>query len=279
MRIAFIIPHTLLVPAWYAETIRCVENRAGVKIIFLLTAWPSIKTSLPLPLHIYQQLEDWWQGPANDAQKTADLKDLAENSLQLDENNPFIIHKDKLPELQELDIDIIYSINYRFGMQENLSSASRYGLWYPVTQDASVPGFWEVMDNHPVSYSGLVCQKENQARLIYSGTTATVPFSIKNNSNSLSWKMSGYLPLRLDQLILQEEHFLSFYPETYRPGSQRKLPSSPVVACMLLENFSRYLWWKFLPLKKKKFSLYYSSSVFDMKDHHKIAFHPLPLPK
>ena len=278
MRIAFIIPHTLLVPAWYAETIRCVQNRAGVKTIFLLTPWPSIKTSLPLPFRIFQKLEDWWQGPANDAQKTADLKDLAENSLQLDENNPFIIHPDKLPELQELDIDIIYSIEYRFGMQENLSSVSQYGLWYPVTQDAPIPGFWEVMDNHPVSASGLVSRKDGQARMVYSGTTPTVPFSIKNNSNSLFWKMSGYLPLRLEQLILEEENFLSFYPESYRHAS-RPLPASPVVAWMLLENFSRYLWWKILPLEKKKFSLHYSNSVFNITEQNKIAFHPLPLPK
>ena len=236
-----------------------------------------MQPSLPLPLRIFQQLEEWWLGPANDAQKSVDHKDLVKNSLLLDEENPFLPDPDTLSELKQLDIDLIYSIDYSFGMPENLSSASRYGLWFPVIQDAPIPGFWEVMANLPVSASGLACKKDGRAVMIYSGTTATVPFSIKNNSNSLFWKMSGYLPLRLEQLILEEENFLSFYPESYRPAS-RPLPASPVVAWMLLENFSRYLWWKILPLEKKKFSLHYSNSVFNITEQNKIAFHPLPLP-
>jgi hypothetical protein len=276
--VAFIIPHSFLVPAWYAETIRNVRNRPGVKIVFLLTMHPSTQPSLPIPLRIFQKLEDWWLGPANDAQKTVGLKDLVENSYTLEEKNPFHLDPDKLSDLKQLNTDLIYSIDYRFGMPENLSSASRYGLWYPVTGNAPIPGFWEVMDHHPVSASGLVCQKNDQARMVYSGTTSTVPFSIRNNSNSLSWKMSGYLPLRLDQLIQQSESFFAFYPELYQPGPQRTLPASPVVAWMLLENFSRYLWWKFLPRETKRFSLFYSNSSFTIDDHNEISFKPIPLP-
>ena len=163
MLVAFIIPNSFLVPAWYAETIRSISNRSGIHVVFLL-APPRMQPSLPLPLRIFQQLENWWLGSANDAQKTVDLKDPGDHTIPLDENDPFLPGPDKLLELQELDIDIIYSIEYQFGMPENLSSASQYGLWYPVTPDAPIPGFWEVMDNHPVSASGLVSRKDGQAR-------------------------------------------------------------------------------------------------------------------
>ena len=111
-----------------------------------------MQPSLPLPLRIFQQLENWWQGSANDAQKTVVLKDPGEHTIPLDMNDPFLPGPDKLLELQELDIDIIYSIEYRFGMPENLSSASQYGLWYPVTPDAPHTGFLG-SDGQPSGFS------------------------------------------------------------------------------------------------------------------------------
>jgi hypothetical protein len=48
--------------------------------------------------------------------------------------------------------------------------------------------FWEVMDQYPVTASNLLAQKNGDQWLLYEGKTRTVPYSVKNNFNSIAWK-------------------------------------------------------------------------------------------
>ncbi|MGB3008018.1 MAG: hypothetical protein WBC06_16005, partial [Chitinophagaceae bacterium] len=74
-----------------------------------------------------------------------------------------------------------------------------YGTWFfefgtGNYRNAKPPAFWEVMKDDPVTGSSLLARfpETNNTVTVYNGVTTSVPYSVKNNLNSIAWKSASY---------------------------------------------------------------------------------------
>jgi hypothetical protein len=283
LRIGFIINQSNKLPAWYFETIQRIVSEGRDELFFLkIPVEKAARSSLFYSL--FQRFENSWFKNEYDAARpvSADPFLNKNNNVSLDPIKELIFNDDDLQKISGLHFDLFYTISFNDGVRENISALAEYGLWYTrfghgkFTQ--TPPAFWEVMQHSPITGSSLLAKKENNAWLLYEGTTRSIPYSAKNNFNSIAWKSSSYLGYRLRELSNAAENFLSrFEPATKAPqGNNIPGISMPF---LFARNIAGYLSYKLKEkLSKKKFTLLYAFEDFSPESFKKIKFNSIALP-
>ena len=258
-RIGFIIHQDKKVPAWYAETIKEMLSK-GHTIFLLLTRLP-LKKKGSIIYELFNRFEKTWFRHEHNSQQDVHLQFAA--PVQSIPVSGFLVNNDDTVRLRAVDLDLIYSINYEGG-EETISTLAKFGLWYVrfgtgTFENAKPPAFWEVMENSPVTGSRLLMRREGISYILYDGTTRTIPHSVKNNLDAVSWKAASYLGHRLNTLSGRYEEFFQIFP-TYSTGNTRHhSPGNREMVKLFFKNVSAYLVYKkHLRNAVDKFSVLYS---------------------
>lgn len=171
---------------------------------------------------------------AGDALEPISIEDLLKSVPVSDEVN------------KELDVLINFGpadLNPKF------AAAAKHGVWFYSFGEA--PGFKEVMDQTPVTFSSLRALTGNTERIVYQSASATLSrFSVNLNNNTCYWKSAAFVARALEDLY----HGCSPANSIATEGSSSRSPSNAAMSQMFLnlsgraasralEKFSSYEQW------------------------------------
>lgn len=153
-------------------------------------------------------------------------------------------HSDYFPDgdvarIREFDLDVLLRFGFRI-LRGEILTAARHGVWSYHHGDNLVnrggpPGFWEVLNGHPVTGSVLQILNEelDAGTVIYRSYAATNRRSVKRNKNHYYWKSSRFVARKLKDLhargeraLSDDQHGASYYPYSerlYRNPTNREL--------------------------------------------------------
>jgi hypothetical protein len=283
LKLGFLVPPHHRVPAWYHRTITEVMKNKDVETVFVEADLSQKKMRVPWMVRLFRRFEQWWFHPQYDAFEEMSLDELAHPSRFLPWNEHAFPPGE--PVFKDRDFDVLFCPFDPQEMKARLSRAATYGLWYidfgfGRYESATLPGFHEVMEDSPVTGSRLLACRGGVETVAYAGTSPSVPYSARNNYNSIAWKSSSYLPLRLAELIFRGESF--FGEHSSLPGTGHRVPGVPGNGKMLflfLRNLYRYVVYKLRGRFQGRYTLLYSSPPSDPINITNGSFTPVPLPK
>ena len=158
-----------------------------------------------------------------------------------------------LKEIREFDLDVALCFGFRILKGEALQIA-RHGVWSFHHGDNLVnrggpAGFWEVMDNVPVTGSVLQILNEdldNGVVIYRSWSPTSDKFSVKANRNNLYWKSSAFVMRRLKD-IAEGRPLRTSEGQLYRPYSNPlyRMPTNAEIFPKLARLTARYVAGKF----------------------------------
>ncbi len=115
--------------------------------------------------------------------------------------------------IKSYSLDVLIQLGFRV-LEGEIVGTARCGVWsyYPGDSQISdrVPaGFWEVLENHPTTYSSLkVLDKRGNDIVIYGSNSSTHALSVRENCNRHHWRISSFLPRKLEELHTNGEEKL-----------------------------------------------------------------------
>lgn len=280
LKIGFIIDQSDTVPVWYAETIKRIIAQGNVTVCFIAVHKQKIKKRFPIAFTLFKKFEEWWFKPGYDAFAQIKINSLISEPKYIHlMNKQLLLIEEELNDLKQYQLDVIYSIDLT-GEEENLSQATLYGLWYVKFgygkyAGGKPEGFWEVMENSPVTGSYLLARKNKVDHILYDGTTVSVPYSVKNNFNFLAWKSSTYLANVLHRLSANHLFSIEHYPVFFKCAAYKALPDNLRMMFLFVRNILRYAESKIK--KPKSFGLFVSENMFTPGTLNSITFQQLPL--
>lgn len=109
--------------------------------------------------------------------------------------------------IQKFDLDVAIRFGFRI-LKGRILEIARYGIWSYHHDDGMIyrgspPGFWEVMEDNPVTGSMLQILNEqlDNGTVIYRSWAPTVNrFSVKKNTNNYYWKSAAFMMRQLKAL-------------------------------------------------------------------------------
>ena len=174
-----------------------------------------------------------------------------------------IIHAKPLPKgysdyFQEQDIaaahkynlDVALRLGFRI-IRGPILGIAKYGVWSYHHGDNLVnrggpPGFWEVMEDHPVTGSILQILSEelDGGKVIYRSYAATHKHSVTKNRNNYYWKSVAFVMRKLKELYEYGPETLDndAYSLVYQPYSKRlyKQPSNAEMFRLFIQWCGKY---------------------------------------
>jgi hypothetical protein len=276
------------VPAWYGETISKVLDENAHTLYFLNFPSPAKQTTpQSIFLKLFRRFEENWFSSEFDALKSVSLREIVKNysvkkfnvseSQELTENN--------FATLSALNLDLIYTIKID-KISDSIATSAKYGLWHihfgiDKYSNASLPAFWEVMDGSPTTGSYLLMRRGGKDLILYEGTTTSVPHSVKNNFNSIAWKSASYVLYRIRTLSRLYDRFDGYFQATLNLSAvKKKNPSNTRMAFLFSKNIVGYIGYKFqLKFDKRRFTVLYALSSFDIDSLYSLKFVPIDLPE
>ncbi|HVF97963.1 MAG TPA: hypothetical protein VM871_11605, partial [Flavisolibacter sp.] len=281
LRIGFVINNNAQVPAWYGQTIKTVVER-GYVVFFVLGKEEAEKEKKSLAFTLFQSFENWWFRTAYDSMALVSVDAFFSGDNTLNLGQVSLVAPPALKKIKDWGLDMLYTISGNPKEWEALAKTATYGLWRIQFSDSGYgenkfSAFWEVMNHLPLTSSALLVYKNEKTIVAYEGTTATVPYSVKNNFHSLAWKASSYLPLRLATLAQERNLFLANRP-TAQPQHKQLRPGNRQMMFLFLQNLIRYVSYKQKNKAHKPFTLLYCFAKFNLGALQANAFIPLRLP-
>ena len=220
LRVAVLV-EGLTVDAWIAETIRQVSSLSEVELClvmvnavpdrsagFLTRLWRSRRH---LVYRAYSILDRRLFGRQPDAFDLTDMSELLSGTRQQTVTPRQLKFSDTfdeadVAEVSDQRIDVCLNFCHRIQRGAVLGVA-RFGVWSFHHGDASVyrggpPGFWEVMNQDPVTGSTLQVLSEelDGGRVLARSWSATDETSVHRNCNAMFWKTTRLMPRALRQL-------------------------------------------------------------------------------
>lgn len=169
-----------------------------------------------------------------DAFKRIDLKNLI-GDCPIIEVKPTQVkfsdyfQEEELAQIRSYNLDVALRFGFRI-LKGDVLKIAKYGIWSYHHGDNLVnrggpPGFWEVMENHPVTGSILQILTEDldAGKVIYRSYAPTHRYSVKRNKNNYYWKSTAFVMRKLKELYENDESALDGDPHAslYHPYSQR----------------------------------------------------------
>jgi hypothetical protein len=113
---------------------------------------------------------------------------------------------DDIATIMEYKLDVVLRFGFRI-LRGRILQVANYGVWSYHHGDNFVnrggpPGFWEVMEGHPVTGSILQILSEelDAGKVIYRSYAATHKYSVNRNRNNYYWKSSAFVMRKLQDL-------------------------------------------------------------------------------
>jgi hypothetical protein len=120
------------------------------------------------------------------------------------------------------------------------------------------------MNHEPVTGAMLVVNSSTTKNIcVYYGTTATVPYSVRNNLNNITWKAGSYFTFRLNELLsIGEEMFFKKYTDNVILNTALAYPSNWQMTRLFFQNTFNYIKSKFKS-KANSFTILYSFQSYE----------------
>lgn len=137
--------------------------------------------------------------------------------------------EEDLAQICGYNLDVALRFGFRI-LKGSILKIAKYGVWSYHHGDNLVnrggpPGFWEVIENHPVTGSILQILTEDldAGKVIYRSYAPTHKRSVKRNKNNYYWKSAAFVMRKLKELYEHDEPVLDGdpYASLYCPYSQR----------------------------------------------------------
>lgn len=286
LKIGLIIDDSELIPSWYYETILAIFKNP-VHELFFIKRKPAIKNKAPFLYRLYSRFENYLFKNQLDATELKSVKAVNSdiNFLNPGWENEWKLTESGLNTINKFKLDLIYTIDYEDGLEENLSTLTTYGFWYirfgdPHTVTKRPVGFKEVMNRQMITESSLLAKKQDQVYLLYESKTKTIQFSVKKNFNSIAWKSSAFIPFRLKELSVTGSKFFSRF--TVRKVSEFHNIQYPDVSIpyLFVKNSLAYFIHRLkIKANKDRFSLFYANKEFQLEDFAASKFKQIALPE
>lgn len=285
LRTALLISSTKELPNWEIEMIRrLIVYRIITVEAFIITNKRREENS-GMVLTIFKKFEDRWFRSLPDTFKNSAVTKEFGYVRMIDATD------DK--RIADLNLDIIYN-SYQAQYDKKFVSRAKYGIWHfrfgAGDYSQAVPiGYWEVMNDIPETGSALtvLLPGASDEITVYSGSTATVPYSVKNTVNTVALKSSTFLIYRLNELLKTgPDLFFSKYKELSTDIPNKTVlnlyppPTNYKAAILFVRNVFRYLCGKFLNIfQEKRFTILSSQQQFKITGTDFTSFKPMRLPK
>jgi hypothetical protein len=285
IRIAFLVNNTKELPAWEIDMLKNMYNSKSLSIEAFIITNQKKRETIRLGLKLFNTFENWWfRSLPNAFRKYIVSKEF--DTIKIIEE---VDHK----KIQALNLDVIYC-SCLAEYSKKFASQAKYGLWYFTFGSGDYSGaipsaYWEVMNDSPETGSTLMIQMPDMldAFAVYKGTTATVPYSVKNTLNNIAWKSSTFLMYRLTELLkIGPDLFFSKYKKLVTDISFEisvdpyALPGNFKVTIFFIRNIFRYLKSKFLNLfPENRFTILFSQQSSKISGIDFTNFKHMKLPK
>ncbi len=276
--IGVLVDRQCTLQAWEIAMLQaCIEKGLAAKIIVLEQKHQGLWPEKNFSLSLFDRFERYWFANQEDAANKVSVRACSWVHEFID--------ADSFTGLADMQLDIIYSSADCF-FEEHFKSFAKYGMWKLVFGEkeylaSKLRAFWEVMNNSPVTGSHLVVyRKDAPPADVYYCSTATVPFSVKNNYNSVAWKSSSFLAYRLNELAETGESvfFKHSPPLEVDEHAIKKQPGNLYMLFLFVRNVFRYILYKLGLKNQKRFTIAFTSEYFDMLKPDFSSFEKMPLP-
>ncbi len=209
-------------PAWAYEMLATVHRSAYAKIELIVMNAAAAPTTRSLFTKIvgswntilyaaYTGLEDrvFAREPDPFAPRDAAdlLRDIPVVHVRPRQINHFDwLHDDDIEAIRTHDLDVLVRLGFRI-LRGRILQAAKYGVWSYHHGDNLVnrggpPGFWEVLEGHPVTGSILQMLSEDldNGTVLCRSFSATDQLSVRRNQSNYYWKSASFLPRKLEEL-------------------------------------------------------------------------------
>jgi hypothetical protein len=208
------------IPGWeYAVIEKIVRSHFGEIVLVVLNDSPSKKRNTfsrcknnwsQLVYRGYRSIEDRLFKIGHNAFRNKDSKTLLAEVPTLKVKGGLTRSSDcfdaeAINGIKSYNLDVLIQLGFRV-LEGEIVGTARCGVWsyYPGDSQISgrVPaGFWEVLENHPTTYSSLkVLDKRGNHIVIYGSSSSTHALSVRKNCNRHHWRISSFLPRKLEEL-------------------------------------------------------------------------------
>jgi hypothetical protein len=156
--------------------------------------------------------------------------------------------EDLLPGAADEAADLDVLINFGpTDLNRDFAGAAKQGVWFYLF--GNPPGFKEVMNQIPITYSALKSLKQNKERIIYQSMSPTLSrFSVRLNNNTCYWKSAAFVARALGDLssghnMDQINHPTSAQPPGTAAMTQMFLKLSGRAASRAVEKLASFEQW------------------------------------
>jgi len=267
LRIGFLVSKTGKLPMWEFEMLQQLLNSDFVTVSVFIATDEKQSLQGSFGYQLFTKFEDWWFRSSPDAFKRVQITEQLQKITILKYDDPAFLY--------QFQLDIIYS-SCLVSADDKIISASRFGIWSinfgaGRYKNLQPPAFWEVMENEPATGSSLEVQLPGNKKIIavYEGLTLSVPYSVKNNLNSIAWKSSSFLPCRIHELyILGPELFFRKYEDRsvknqFEIIDKIKYPGSGQMLWLFIRNNLSYVIYRLIAkIRKTRFTILISRQSF-----------------
>lgn len=186
-----------------------------------------------LVYQMYMRVDERHFREEPDPFRMTDLRDLlgdlpvVEVMPRMTRYSDFFEHGD-IARIREHDLDVALRLGFRILKGDSLKIA-KHGVWSYHHGDnlryrGGPAGFWEVMEDHPVTGSILqiLTEELDNGRAIYRSHASTVRLSVWRNRANYYWKTAAFVPRKLRDLHAEGERALEDpLSDAYLPYSAR----------------------------------------------------------
>ena len=104
------------------------------------------------------------------------------------------------------NLDVAFQFGFRT-LRGNALNIAKYGIWYyhygdTLVNSGAPPGFWEVMQDEPLTGSALqiLTPDHDYRKALYQSWSATYKLSVRKNISSVYWKSTQFAMRKLQEL-------------------------------------------------------------------------------
>ncbi len=276
--IGVLVDQSCTLQAWEFTMLQtCLEKGLAGKVSVLVQKGRSPSPKENSLLRLFQWFERFWFANEDDATNKVSLREISWVHEFVDADNLTVV--------ADMQLDLIYSSADSF-FEEQYKDFASHGLWRIIFSEGDYfscdpKAFWEVMHHSPVTGSHLIVYQRNVPPVdVYHCSTATVPYSVKNNFNSIAWKSSSFLWYRLNELAEtgQEVFFKHMQPLENIRYSVIRQPGNLQMLFLFLRNVLRYILYKLESKKQKRFTIAYTGKDFNVLKPDFSSFTNIALP-
>jgi hypothetical protein len=274
LTVGFVVDEKNELPAWECLMLQKLAASDFIAKVILIIL-PSkdektVRSRNSLGFLLFNRFENAWFNKIPDAKSITDLDNIEDHlyklvTVKITSENDVLPFE---PDLLYLSLKMKYSVDFK---------PPPFGVWRvefgndPIHNN--LPAFWEVMNQEVITKAWLTVKvnKNNCVQTAYTAIALTVPFSVKNNFNSIAFKASEFLIARLRELCLTGpkpffEKCREFLPEIKSlDKKEAKRPGSILMLRLFTRNIFSYLAYKIKKvIRRETFILLYARGKLEM---------------